>query len=211
MNKIVIKSRLLISLLTSLFISFSIITATNAEPVKLYGVSVQPLKIEALSNEMCGELIKAQEMTGKNSAKVLEKILLKHLNLTKKNANYKRQLTQFWNSKLNQMICTTPSVHNKSPQHLMHRVIDMKLDQQVFFNFIFDLEENESEGINVNVVTFNNDTGKPETVIDYIDAILSDSNNETKYVLREIKDLREVLIDYYNAKRVSEFQPMIKQ
>jgi hypothetical protein len=177
----------------------------HEEKTWLYGGGVQSLEMEALSNEICSELITAQEVTGENSAKVLEGILLKHLKLTKQTASYKTQLTQFWNSKLNQMICTTPSVDNKSPQHVMHRVIDMRLDQQVFFNFIFKLDYDE--GINVNAVTFNNDTGEPETVVDYIDGILIDSNNETKYVFWEIKDLREVLIDYYGGKRVSELSP----
>jgi hypothetical protein len=174
----------------------------HEEKTWLYGGGVQSLEMEALSNEICSELITAQEMTGENSAKVLEKILLKHLKLTKETADYKIKLTQFWNSNINQMICTTPSVDAKSPQHVMHRVLDMGLVQQVFFNFIFELDYDE--GINVNAVTFNNDTGQPETVIDYIDAILKDPSNETKYVFREVKDLRKMLIRWYKGKRASE-------
>jgi hypothetical protein len=171
------------------------ITGGLAQVSKL-AEKMQSKEMQDLSNKICAELITAQEMSGENSAKVVQRILLKHLNITKESNNYKTKLTKFWNKNVSQMICTTPTVDNKYPQHVMKRVIDMRLDQQVFFNFILKLDLDE--GINVNAI----ENGK--TVVDYIDKILSDPSNKTKYVFSEIKDLREVLTDYYGAKKASD-------
>jgi hypothetical protein len=168
----------------------------------LYDGSLQSKEMEGLSNKICSKLIAAQELTGENSAKVLERLLLKHINLTKKTKDYKTQLTKFWNKNIDQMICTTPSVNKKSPQHLMKRVIDMKLDGQVYFNFIFELDEDESQGININAIELT--TTGPETVIDYLDKILANPTLKRSYVFRELRDLREGLIEELGAKRASE-------
>jgi len=171
-----------------------------ADPLKLYGGGVQSQEMEDLSNKICGKLIVAQESTGENSAKVIERSLLKHLNITKKTPSYKTTLTKFWNKNLDQMICTRRVVGLKAPQHIMKRVIDMRLDSGVYFDFIFELNDN----VKVNAISLNSETGQPETVVDYIDTILTDPSNKTKYVFREIKDLKEVLIDEYNAKTANE-------
>lgn len=163
--------------------------------VAKFAENIQSKEMEDLSNKICTELIKAQNSTGENSAIVIQREILNHLNITKKKSNYKKEVTKFWNDNLNQMVCTTPSVNNTSPQHLMKRVIEMGLNKEVYFNFIFELADN----INVNAVE------NGETVIDYIDSILSNPDNETKYVFREIKDLREVLVDFYGAKKASDF------
>lgn len=167
----------------------------NLEQVTKLGTKLQTKKMEDLSNEICAELVYAQSTTGENSGKVMEKILLKHLNITKKTPHSKKKLTQFWNKNLSQMVCTTEVFGLKSPQHVLKRVIDMGINNNVYFNFVFELEEN----VNVNAIE------NGETVIDYIDSILSDPDkNKNKYVFRDIKDLREVLIEYYGAKKASD-------
>jgi hypothetical protein len=91
------------------------------------------------------------------------------------------------------MVCTTEVFGLKPPQHILKRVIDMGLNNN--FNFIFELEEN----VNVNAVE------NGETVIDYIDSILSDPDkNKNRYVFRDLKDLKEVLIQYYGAKKAND-------
>jgi hypothetical protein len=190
-----------------LFVLFSLILTFNSfadESLKLYGGGVQSKEMEDLSNKICSKLIAAQESTGENSAKVLERVLLKHINLTKKTKDYKVQLTKFWNKNIDQMICTRRVIGLKAPQHILKRVIDMKLDRQVFFNFIFELDEDESQGVDINAAELTA-TG-PETVIDYLDKILANPTLKTSYVFRELKDLKEVLIDYYEAKKASELR-----
>jgi len=84
----------------------------------------------------------------------------------------------------------------------MKRVIDMKLDHQVYFDFVFELDEEENE--HINAISFSYETGQAGTIIDYIDSILKDPSNETKYVFHKMEDLKEVLIDEYNGKKASE-------
>jgi hypothetical protein len=56
---------------------------------------LQTKNMEDLSNEICAELVYAQSTTGENSGKVMERILLRHLNITNKTPDSKNKLTQF--------------------------------------------------------------------------------------------------------------------
>lgn len=179
--------------------------AALAAPVPLYGGGTQSETMEALSNKICSDLVNAQEVTGESSAKVIERNLLKHLAIAQNAANANAKITEFWNENFEQLICTVGGLKNRTPQHLLKRVIDMKLNSTVFYDFIFELDaDGDIDNVNINVNAIEQTPNGPETVIDYIDAILSDPKNKTSYVFSEIKDLRDGLIEEFGAKRASE-------
>ena len=64
------------------------------------------------------------------------------------------------------------------------------------------LKDETTYPIDVNVIQ--NINGTEETVLDYIDSILNDSTAHSRYEISEIREIREILVTFYNAKHASE-------
>lgn len=135
-----------------------------------------------------------------DAAKRIEDQILAKLKVTRNTPNYKQKILKFWNNTSPYLVCTVPSKlkpHARTPQHFMKRVLDLNMELTIFDEFL--LYDSEELPINVNAVETIN--GKRETVLDYLDSIINDKSKHKYYQMQVIRDLREILIDEYGAKK----------
>ena len=140
----------------------------------------------------------------KKAGKGVEGLILNFLGISKEDPKYKEKLTKFWNENADKFICheegTTERTRN--PQHFLKRIVDLGMHKSVLNGFL--LSNPYKLPINVNTVEIYN--GKEETLLDYLDAIISNPDNEEKYNIPEIKSLRRLLLMGYNAKTAAELK-----
>ena len=84
-----------------------------------------------------------------------------------------------------------------APQHLSKRIIDMRLHKDVYYKYLLRDKEIDINGIDIV-------NGRKETILDYIDGILSDPDAEDKYNVKEIKGLRRMFVKRFGAKSAEE-------
>jgi len=67
--------------------------------------------------------------------------------------------------------------------------------------FIDDLiPEDLSVLVNVNAVSYTGAKGKPETVLDYMDKLIRESNKHSEGFIEEVKSLKELFVEELGAK-----------
>ena len=126
----------------------------------------------------------------------LENYILKHLGISRKTKGYKLLVANFWNANSQDLICRTSTGGLRNPQHFMKRVVEMNMQNEALYDFI--LYDPEEYPITVNHIEIYN--GKKETILDYIENILTTPGNDKKYNFQELQSLKRILIDEYGAK-----------
>ncbi|WP_370477074.1 hypothetical protein [Tamlana flava] len=154
-----------------------------------------------------------------NAGEKIEDVFLAHLKITRNTPDYKSQILDLWNTYSNCFVCKTKSAIKpelRYPTHFLKRVVDFDMQAEVFDDFL--LNDSEEFPIDVNAIEMVD--GKGETLLDYLNKILSypseykrDAGYEFEYFVAPngifykgtvIKELREYLIEDYGAKKASE-------
>lgn len=175
-------------------------TQENLGDVKKLKDGIEDSEIKKVAKQLCSTLSLSLAQGSRETWQYIEDIMLKYLEIDKKTKNYKFLVSEFWNKYAQKFICIDDHPLARTPQQFMKRVIDFGLQDDIFYNFL--LFDEEEYPIRVNHIEYYN--GEPETVLDYIDSILKDPKNEKKYEFKQVKALREVLIEDYNAKKARE-------
>ena len=117
------------------------------------------------------------------------------------NKNYKQKFTELYNKYSDKFICTDkPTEKSRNPEHFLKRVVCLSMYESIFYDFL--LSDPEEYPIDVNTVEIVN--GKPETLIDYIDNIITNPEISKNYDVGQIKDLKSWLVEEYGAKKANE-------
>lgn len=85
----------------------------------------------------------------------------------------------------------------------MKRVVSLGMYETILYDFF--LYDEEEYPINVNTVEIL-PNGEKETLLDYINKILADPEVDKKYDVKEIKQLKRVIVKDYNAKTAAELK-----
>jgi hypothetical protein len=152
----------------------------------------------------------------------MEDQILGYLKITRDTPDYKEKIIAFWNANKNDFICKGKvDSDTRESEHLMKRAIALDMFNHVFDKFFFDTDELEFDynaieyvipvpmekyvsSPNGGVTGSDWGVGEPETLLDYLNKILADPNASKKYVVKNIKDLRDSLRDEFNAKTAAE-------
>jgi hypothetical protein len=152
----------------------------------------------------------------------MEDQILGYLKITRDTPDYKEKIIAFWNANKNDFICKGKvDADTRESEHLMKRAIALSMQNHVFDRFFFDTDELE---FNYNAIEYVRPVpppkygnhppggvthaawgvGEPETVIDYLNKILANPASSAKFVISDIKDLRDSLREEFNAKTAAE-------
>jgi hypothetical protein len=177
-----------------------VISQTQAQDwSKLTKEEQQSLK--TLSARLCAQLQLSKTAGDKDAGMQIEIHFLDELNITRKDPDYKIKVAEFWNKYSEYFICNDGTAR-RNPQHFLKRVVDMDYYKKVLYDFL--LSDEEEYPISVNAIEIYK--GKEETLLDYLNIILSDPNNEELYSFKEIEFLRSIIIEDYGAKTASELK-----
>jgi hypothetical protein len=160
-------------------------------------------QIEDLSINICRSVLTFRNASAKTAGESIEYMILKFLNTSQEDPNHKAILTKFWNENNEKCICYEgPEDETRNPQHFLKRIVDLGMYKSVLNDFL--LSNPFKFPIDVNAVEIYN--GKEETLLDYLNEILSNPENEEKYNFQEIKSLRRLLLMGYNAKTAAQLK-----
>jgi len=183
--------------LVSLLLSFNILAEG---PLKLYDGSVQSKEMEGLANNLCSQLIRSVSTGTLSGPMAFKSTIAEYTKIDVNAKDTRKKVIEFWNLKKNQLICTNKSIRYTSPQPVMRRIIDMRIQEEVFFEFLLEDEKDDYEGkVDINIVHIN-PSGESTTVLDYIQGICDDKSKALKYDCDELKDLQESLQNEYGGK-----------
>ncbi|MEH6537835.1 MAG: hypothetical protein V7719_15645 [Psychroserpens sp.] len=167
-------------------------------------IEISDERIEILSKKICSSALTFRTLSAKEAGSNMEKMILNFIGVSKEDPNYKEKFTKFWNENSEKFICyekgTTQDTRN--PQHFMKRIVDLGMYKTVFYKFLLS----DPEGYHIDVNTIEIYNGKEETILDYIDNVLSEPNASSKYHVKEIQSVRDWLVMGYNAKKASELE-----
>jgi len=172
---------------------------SSASDCKDSGVAIVEMSvIKELASVMCSRLVSALAGAGDQDeiGKSFETLVLNHLGIDREKEGYKLLITSFWNANSQDLICTSPFTGVRAPQHFMKRVVDMGMQNEVLYEFI--LYDPDDYPITVNHIEIYK--GKKETILDFVQNILTTPGNEEKYDFKELESLRRILIKDYGAK-----------
>ncbi|MBS7668149.1 hypothetical protein [Croceicoccus gelatinilyticus] len=156
---------------------------------------------ENLSRELC---VVADAYFGYNEAgEKVEDVFLDHFGITRSTPDYRDQVIAFWNANSEKLICRnkcSKKPYARVPQHFMKRVVDLRMENQIFYEFLLD--DSDTWQVNVNAIEMID--GRAETLLDYLDGIRADPSRHHHYDLDQIAEFREYIVEEYGAKTARE-------
>ena len=91
----------------------------------------------------------------------MENIFLDRLNITRDTPDYRNKVLDFWNENNELIICENEGTKVSTvriPQHFLKRVIDLHMENQLFYGFLF--EDEDRSDVDVNAVEIYNGQAK---------------------------------------------------
>lgn len=190
-------SKILIFITTGLF-AIQLQAQTNnplQEETKSLMSGASSSELKKLAASICRQIAFAESNNVTSIAHDIESTVLKHNGWDRSTPNYQKKFTDFLNKNSQYFICENQA-HRYEPQHIYKRVIAMKFYTPILSDFL--LGDETVYATDINVITDN------ETVLDYIDRILSRPNAADDYDIDELNELKEVMVEYYNAKHAKD-------
>jgi hypothetical protein len=185
-----------LSALVFVVILAALSTAANAT-ADIKTTPVGDPEVREFARNLCRKMTFAGE-TGKDIVKTMEDQLLGYMKITRDTPNYTDKIIEFWNANKNDFICKGKvDSATRETEHLMKRAIALSLHNHVLYKFLLNHPNTD-----VNAIEYVD--GEPETVVDYLNKILANPDASKKFVISDIEDVREMLIDYFNAKTAAE-------
>ncbi len=135
--------------------------------------------IKVLVTRICSQLQISKTTGDEDTGERIENHFLTHLGITRETKGYQLLITNFWNSHSQELICDNGASGMRNPQAFMKRAIDMGMEGSALYDFI--LTDEDEYPVTVNHVQIVN--GKKETVLDYVELILTTDPRKKSDVL----------------------------
>ena len=177
----------------------SIVFDANAEP-KDDAASTEGVRFNRMVQDVCQKMSLAAREDVRTISRDIEDAILAYNGWDRSTDAYRIKFSDFFNTHSSKFICRNDS-HLFSDQHVFQRAIRLKIYGPVLTN-LFLVDEGEYP-IDVNVVTENH-RGAQETLLDFVDGLLTSENIASNFEVSEIEELREILVTFYDAKHASE-------
>jgi hypothetical protein len=132
--------------------------------------------------------------------KASESILFEYSDIDPDGVDSQRKLVEFWNHYVLGMIC--PSASNLFDQkHLYKRIIELGVHRGALTKYF--LRDNIEFPVDMNAVEIGKD-GKPTTILDYLDEILTTPELRRIYNAGRLMRLRRLIVVRFDGKRADE-------
>ncbi len=141
-------------------------------------------------------------LSGSNIAKDVKEMIVKYMAKYEGNKNPTgAQILQFLNTNKHKMTCRRNGVEKNYMKVVFDRRAYRALFSELFFN---DLKPKDGSVLpDVNAVSLTGSKGTPETVLDYMDRLISTNKGGRAYT-KQVKSLRKTFIKYLGAKKFTE-------
>jgi len=193
------KNKILKFVVLSLLICFNL--KIEAQENKEYSCE----ELEEFAQAICGtaRMLSRGDSISK-AGEIIENEFLKKFGIDKNDPNYKQLVAAVYNKYAECLICKdNPRSRSRVPEHFLKRVVSLGMYESILYDFL--LYDEEEYPIDVNTIEIL-PNGEKETFLDYIDKILDDPEVSKKYDVKEIRDLRGLIIEDYRAKKASELK-----
>jgi hypothetical protein len=172
--------KIIITTFTCILFSLSLLAQTGQE-----------VKKQNDDDELASRICNASYLAfgGAEPAKFLNAAILSQLGVDLNHPNRSQIISDFFNENHDNLICNGMS-HKKHREyeHIFKRAIAHKE-----YGFLYHYAGNEEYSINFN--TYEIVDGKKETLLDYVDMILSDPVKRDEYNIDELKMVRLTLVE----------------
>jgi len=160
-------------------------------------------KVSTVRSRICSSIYEFRTVEGASFQDNMKRIAAQKLGIDLSTLQGKKQFADFWNANNDQMICK--SIAGIYPEeHVFRRAIQMRVDKPILREFF--LASPNDFPINVNVVvTLAN--GEKETVLDFLDRILSSPDVDDMYDKGQLIRLQRILELRSEGKRAHELHP----
>ncbi|EAQ99345.2 hypothetical protein [Congregibacter litoralis] len=175
--------------------------------------------VSEFGSTLCRRMSKAN-VTGKNIVQVMKDVLLQYTGISKSDPDYMDQIIAFYNENQNEFICRGKvDSTTRESEHIFKRAAALSIHSKVLYGFFLNNEHTQVNAVEylvpdpdapdystsiAKLIHAPWGTGEPETFLDYLDKVLADPEADKRYVVSDIKALREMLIDYFGAKTADE-------
>jgi hypothetical protein len=156
--------------------------------------------ITYLSNMIC-DMMSIYASLGKPMHHALIGLIRRELGLDSDDPNLNDSVTLFWNENFDDLICTGFHKDHEYPQHMLKRVISLRVFHTFFAEFFF-----KNRNLTVNNQQIRD--GSNETILDFIDRVLADPRSEKTYNVYMLREVRKMLLFTYDAKTAAQLMEM---
>lgn len=157
-------------------------------------------KLKLLANNICSAFDTAQRNPEYDLLESVNSFIVHHLELDKEKNNTE-EIFNFWKDNSKYLICELENAKARTSQHVLKRAIALEYHQQVFYQYLFRIDEPDLVFNAVEIVD-----NRKETILDYIDDIIASDDFEKHYNTGEVKKLRKLLANKFNAKTAIELE-----
>ena len=152
-----------------------------------------------LTTNICTYLVIANSSGLQHESAIeIENYFLDYNGWTRETKNYQAKVVQFWNENSENFICTNHRQRYKD-QHFVMRVIEMRMYSPILIDWM--MKDGKLYPFDFNAIQ--NLEGKRITSLDFIDSIINDPSIHPDYEMSEIRELREILVTFYDAKHAA--------
>ncbi|MDF1768436.1 hypothetical protein [Maricaulis sp.] len=159
-------------------------------------------EIRTLATRMCGAMVLASSNGADFIVEDFDTYILDFNGWDRDTPNYQSRIAAFWNDHIELFICRSHG-HRYMHDHLLIRAVEMGSHFEVALNG-YILQDEELYPFDVNVVQID-ETGKAETLLDHVDEILA--RGDQGYPLLYLREMREVIVTWYDARPAAELCP----
>ena len=162
-------------------------------------------ELEDFTQMICNEATSLSRGDSISKAgEIIEKRFLKMFGIDKNDPNYKKLVAAVYNKYAACFICRDkPTSKTRNPEQFLKRVVSLGMYETILYDFF--LYDEEEYPINVNTIEIL-PNGEKETLLDYINKILADPEVDKKYDVKEILDLKGLIIEDFGAKKASDLK-----
>ncbi|WP_298553622.1 hypothetical protein [uncultured Algibacter sp.] len=143
--------------------------------------------LKNVANRMCIQFTLAKKYGAKDLISKIDDIVISYLGLDKSKKN-KKEIINFWNSKSEYLICDEGKRKDRNTEHVLKRAIYLEYYPELFFSYLMRFKEPQ---IDFNAIEKIN--GENETILDYLDKLISTERVEDLYDIENVKKLRRIL------------------
>ncbi|WP_157829065.1 hypothetical protein [Colwellia sp. 75C3] len=156
-----------------------------------------------LANRLCDQLSNSETTDKLSGPMAFKSTIAEFIKQDVNSKDTRKKVIEFWNTNKAQFICTYGNLKYLTPQPVLRRIIDMNIQEEVFFEFLLEDEFNDEYQVNVDInIVHINPKGEAETLLDYIQSIRDDKSLAALYDFDELADLQESLQEEYGGKYV---------
>lgn len=175
----------------------------SADPSEVLESGFTREDIRTLTARMCQGLVHHSAMGSDRIGEEIETHILNLNGWDRDTPNYQSRVAGFWNDHAEHFICRNHGELYQS-EHFLIRTVVMGYFRETLVDYM--LQDETLYPFDMNVVQIDQ-AGRAQTLLDHLDAMIADTSLHHRYGMLGIRNLRDILVTFYDARSASEVCP----